>query len=433
MSGVRLGWVFACLVVALAPAGAARATPESLGAVHLGLSGGYGWLSDDLDLSGRRQLPASPSAAPCFALDLGVGLGRHASVELSGWALPSRVQRGAGDAVVMAGLAELSLHALSGPVSLSWSLGAGALSVVAGDLGRDADLLASAGMGARWLLANRRIALRADLRVWLSDGADRALSVSPVLSVGVDVYLRRSTSGAEAPAPRPRDAQASIPRGTPACSRPGAAAGDRGCRDSDGDGVLDFEDLCDEHPGSAAMEGCPDTDGDGVPDPRDECPTLAGEPALAGCSDRDADGVADREDACPDARGPAERGGCPEPPADALAKLQGPLAGVRFARRSARLLPGSDASLEAVVSILAAWPDLRVVVEAHAARGGSRERALALTRRQADAVVAELIALGADPRRLRSVGRGYDAPVASNATAAGRARNERVELHLDGP
>jgi hypothetical protein len=45
----------------------ARATPESLGSVHVGVSGGYGWLSKDLDLSGgaasRRQWDRGPSAA----------------------------------------------------------------------------------------------------------------------------------------------------------------------------------------------------------------------------------------------------------------------------------------------------------------------------------------------------------------------------------
>ena len=70
--------------------------------------------------------------------------------------------------------------------------------------------------------------------------------------------------------------------------------------DTDGDGILDCNDLCDN-----ADDG-PDRDGDGVPDCADECPdnaekSLAGDCGcqLAETGDLDRDGVADCVDNCP--------------------------------------------------------------------------------------------------------------------------------------
>jgi len=45
-------------------------------------------------------------------------------------------------------------------------------------------------------------------------------------------------------------------------------------------------------------------------------------------------------------------------------------------------------------------------------------------------VVKELIKDGVDPKRLKASGRAANKPVASNATAEGRAKNRRVELYF---
>lgn len=57
----------------------------------------------------------------------------------------------------------------------------------------------------------------------------------------------------------------------------------------------------------------------------------------------------------------------------------------------------------------------------------------ALSSARAAAVVDELVASGLAPRRLRAVGLADTEPVASNATADGRARNRRVEFRLRVP
>jgi hypothetical protein len=44
-----------------------------------------------------------------------------------------------------------------------------------------------------------------------------------------------------------------------------------------------------------------------------------------------------------------------------------------------------------------------------------------------------MIELGVDPTRLKAVSRAEFAPVASNETAEGRAKNRRIEIQLDAP
>jgi outer membrane protein OmpA-like peptidoglycan-associated protein len=51
-----------------------------------------------------------------------------------------------------------------------------------------------------------------------------------------------------------------------------------------------------------------------------------------------------------------------------------------------------------------------------------------LSERRADAVAAALIRRGVPADSVRAIGRGKAYPVASNASAAGRQQNRRVEI-----
>jgi len=88
-------------------------------------------------------------------------------------------------------------------------------------------------------------------------------------------------------------------------------------KDSDGDGVNDYDDKCKDLAGKAELNGCPDKDNDGVADNADICPNEAGFPETNGCPDRDNDLVADRIDPCPDAYGTLK--GCPDSDKDSIA------------------------------------------------------------------------------------------------------------------
>ena len=61
---------------------------------------------------------------------------------------------------------------------------------------------------------------------------------------------------------------------------------------------------------------------------------------------------------------------------------------------------------------------------------GSRQHNMDLSQRRAQSVANYLTAQGVDGSRLSTRGAGPDQPIASNATADGRAQNRRVEVNL---
>jgi outer membrane protein OmpA-like peptidoglycan-associated protein len=87
----------------------------------------------------------------------------------------------------------------------------------------------------------------------------------------------------------------------------------------------------------------------------------------------------------------------------------------------------SDAGLRIgnVAAILSAHPELSVRVEGY----GDAE---ALSEQRAQAVRGALIGSGARPDRVAAAGYGNVRPIASNATAAGREQNRRVEVVIYG-
>jgi outer membrane protein OmpA-like peptidoglycan-associated protein len=89
-------------------------------------------------------------------------------------------------------------------------------------------------------------------------------------------------------------------------------------KDSDGDGLIDREDLCPNERGTTEFAGCPDKDGDKIPDYCDKCPEGAGWTYTSGCPDADKDTIADTEDACPQAFGLRKYRGCPDKDGDGI-------------------------------------------------------------------------------------------------------------------
>jgi outer membrane protein OmpA-like peptidoglycan-associated protein len=102
---------------------------------------------------------------------------------------------------------------------------------------------------------------------------------------------------------------------------------------------------------------------------------------------------------------------------------------IHFDFGSAMLLPTSDAALTEIGKLLAARPDLRIYVVGHTDSIGALEANLTLSRARAEAVVTALEAnYGVTPGRAVPAGVGPLAPIASNATDAGRALNRRLEI-----
>lgn len=101
---------------------------------------------------------------------------------------------------------------------------------------------------------------------------------------------------------------------------------------------------------------------------------------------------------------------------------------VLFATDSASLRPDLISDLEAVAQNLTTYPNSRIEVIGHTDDTGSAAYNMDLSQRRASSVASVLQSRGVPPSRLSAYGRGEDAPVASNATAGGRAQNRRVEI-----
>ncbi|HYG70510.1 MAG TPA: OmpA family protein, partial [Anaeromyxobacteraceae bacterium] len=206
--------------------------------------------------------------------------------------------------------------------------------------------------------------------------------------------------------------------------------------DRDGDGVIDRRDRCPDVPGEVALDGCTsgDVDLDTVLDPVDLCPQHAGLVDLDGCPDFDHDWIPDVQDACPREFGPAQNDGCPvgeEPLVEIETERLALNDAINFDTGKDSIRPESSGVLDAIAGILEAHPEIgRIRVEGHTDDVGSAAYNKDLSQRRAQAVVSALAARGVPRERLVPVGYGFERPVASNATALGRAKNRRVEFTL---
>lgn len=215
--------------------------------------------------------------------------------------------------------------------------------------------------------------------------------------------------------------------------QPGIAAL-QGCPDRDGDGIADKDDKCPDVPGLAKYQGCPipDTDGDGINDEEDKCPTVAGVARYQGCPvpDTDGDGVNDEEDKCPNEVGPASNFGCPVINVAIVEKVNKAAQNIFFTTGSSKLLAKSYKSLQEVVQILKDNPSYKIDVDGYTDNTGNADKNQVLSEKRAGAVKAYLIGNGIDESKITATGHGIDNPVADNKTAAGRAKNRRVEMKL---
>lgn len=214
----------------------------------------------------------------------------------------------------------------------------------------------------------------------------------------------------------------------PECEGEAAAAP----KDSDHDGIIDADDQC---PGSAMgirvdAKGCAlpmDADGDGVNDAMDHCPATPANTRVnaMGCAlDSDNDGVADSADRCPNtpAGAPVNRKGC-------VKKIV--VSDLNFASNSAELNAESRKILKKVASRIMANPTIEyVTVNGYTDDRGDAAYNKDLSERRAKSVADYLVSQGLSSDKVSSNGMGEANPIASNATAAGRADNRRVEIDL---
>jgi outer membrane protein OmpA-like peptidoglycan-associated protein len=106
---------------------------------------------------------------------------------------------------------------------------------------------------------------------------------------------------------------------------------------------------------------------------------------------------------------------------------------ILFDSGSAVLKDAAIAQIEKVGDIIAKYSDDRVRVEGHTDSTGTAAKNEELSLRRADAVKRVLLGRGVKEAQITALGMGQTKPLADNKTAAGRAQNRRVELHIDVP
>jgi OmpA-OmpF porin, OOP family len=103
--------------------------------------------------------------------------------------------------------------------------------------------------------------------------------------------------------------------------------------------------------------------------------------------------------------------------------------GIYFDTGKSEVKPESQAALQEVAKLLSSDPGLKLLVVGHTDSVGQLEANMKLSQARAEAVVQALTrSHGVAATRLKAQGAGPIAPVTTNRTEEGRAKNRRVEL-----
>ena len=311
----------------------------------------------------------------------------------------------------------------------------GGLIGTSGALGNDVDPSTHFGGGVKFYITHRFM-MRLDIRdvVAARLRVDNGATNYPEVLLGLSLTLNRPKKPAEAD--QDSDGDGFLDKSDACPYEPGIAPD--GCpeRDRDGDGFMDSQDACPDVPG-IAPDGCPerDRDGDGFLDSVDKCPDDPGvEPDGCPIPDTDGDGILDPDDKCPTVpetkNGYQDEDGCPDEIPVALAKFTGTIKGIYFDLDKDTIKPKSKPVLDRAVSVLQEFNTIRIEISGHTDSTGSVEYNRDLSKRRALSVKKYLVEHGVEDARIEYRGAGPDEPVDTNKTAAGRAKNRRIEFTI---
>jgi outer membrane protein OmpA-like peptidoglycan-associated protein len=105
--------------------------------------------------------------------------------------------------------------------------------------------------------------------------------------------------------------------------------------------------------------------------------------------------------------------------------------GILFDTDRASLKEGAQKELAEFARILNEYNDTKLRIIGYTDSEGAKEHNLKLSDERAASVTIYLAEAGVLRTRMISEGKGPAEPVASNATAEGRAKNRRVEIHIE--
>ena len=107
--------------------------------------------------------------------------------------------------------------------------------------------------------------------------------------------------------------------------------------------------------------------------------------------------------------------------------LQQPL---EFQTASDQLVPESQQRLNAIATQLTQVPDAEITISGHTDNAGQIQANQKLSQARADSVRDYLVQMGLPAAKMHTLAFGASQPIANNQTAAGRARNRRIEFKL---
>ena len=122
--------------------------------------------------------------------------------------------------------------------------------------------------------------------------------------------------------------------------------------------------------------------------------------------------------------------GCAKRPPRATTRIAS-LSGPHFAFNSTELTPEAWSKVWVAATMLNRYPNRNVEVIGYSDSSGTEERNQWLSARRAAVVTEALVRDGVSASRITTRWYGAANPVASNATAEGRAQNRRVEIILE--
>ena len=102
--------------------------------------------------------------------------------------------------------------------------------------------------------------------------------------------------------------------------------------------------------------------------------------------------------------------------------------GITFDVNKAIIKPESSGTINYVVDMMKAHPDLKFSVEGHTDCDGDEAFNQKLSEQRAQEVVRSIVLMGIDPGRLTGKGFGESKPISPNNTPEGKATNRRVEF-----
>ncbi len=106
---------------------------------------------------------------------------------------------------------------------------------------------------------------------------------------------------------------------------------------------------------------------------------------------------------------------------------------ISFTYGSAEIAPASTPVLERLVQIARNCDGMIIQIISHSDNDGEEAALLRLTQMRAEAIRNYFIERGLDEDFVQAQGVGFARPAADNSTAAGRAKNRRIEIRLFAP